>query len=220
MKSVKTLRMTRLSRSRGGAGNKYTFCKLSQIVFSQAFSSAKCMYFRKLSQIFFRKNTWVSQAFANMILHAFASFHANSQMRFRSVSQYFASFRNLWFRKVWQGFANGLSRAFTKDSQVRKSWFFTSNHCNESTKSFENRGCKATDRLKTCACKLSSILCDFRILSSLAQEDLMKHVNKLLGTNVIMQYRSPLKQPWNSADHRKHFDVATHETRRMDQRAR
>ena len=35
----------------GGAINKYTFCKFSQIVFSQGFASAKCMYLYKLSQI-------------------------------------------------------------------------------------------------------------------------------------------------------------------------
>ena len=64
---VKTLRMTRqrrlvllLAESRvglGQAGNKYTFHKVSQIAFSQGFASPKCMYFRKLSQIRFRRNT-------------------------------------------------------------------------------------------------------------------------------------------------------------------
>ena len=82
-----------------GGSNKYTFRKVSQIVFSQGFASAKCMCFRKLSQICFRSNTNVSQAFANMISQAFASFRANSQIWFRSVSQAFAihgfaSFRN------------------------------------------------------------------------------------------------------------------------------
>ena len=83
----------------GGGNNKFTFRKVSQIVFSQGFASAKCMYFRKLSQICFRNNTKVSQAFASMISQAFASFRANSQIWFRSVSQAFAihgfaSFRN------------------------------------------------------------------------------------------------------------------------------
>ena len=129
--SVKTLRRTRLrrrvlwrARSRGGAVNKYTFRKVSQIVFSQGFASAKCMYFRKLSQICFRNNTKVSQAFASMISQAFASFRANSQIWFRSVSQAFAIHGFASFRKDSQGFANGLSQGFAKDSQVRKSWFF------------------------------------------------------------------------------------------------
>ena len=58
-KSVKKLRRTRLRRrvlrraqSRGRAVNKYTFRKVSQIVFSQGFASAKCMYFHKVSQIY------------------------------------------------------------------------------------------------------------------------------------------------------------------------
>ena len=37
------------ARSRGGAANKETFCKVSQIVFLQGFASAKCLYFCKLS---------------------------------------------------------------------------------------------------------------------------------------------------------------------------
>ena len=70
MKSVKALRMTRLSRrvqrrarSQGGQGdsgasNKYTFssCKVLQIVFSQD-AQEKCMYFCKLSQVCFHRNT-------------------------------------------------------------------------------------------------------------------------------------------------------------------
>ena len=90
----------------GGGSNKFTFRKVSQIVFSQGFASAKCMYFRKLSQICFRNNTKVSQAFASMISQAFASFRTNSQIWFRSVSQAFAGFRNSWFRKLSQGFAS------------------------------------------------------------------------------------------------------------------
>ena len=52
-------RVLRRARStgRGGASNKYTFCKVSQIVFSQAFTCAKRMYFCKLSQTCFRRNT-------------------------------------------------------------------------------------------------------------------------------------------------------------------
>ena len=53
-------RVLRWARSRGGPGgavNEYTFRKFSQIVFSQGFASAKRLYFRKLSQICFRKNT-------------------------------------------------------------------------------------------------------------------------------------------------------------------
>ena len=53
-KSVKALMMTRLrrqilllTRSLSGTSNKYTFCKVSQIVFSKGFTSAKCIYFRK-----------------------------------------------------------------------------------------------------------------------------------------------------------------------------
>ena len=45
------------AKSRGGARNKYTFSKVSQIVFSQGFASAKCMYFGKLSQLCFHRNT-------------------------------------------------------------------------------------------------------------------------------------------------------------------
>ena len=133
-KSVKTLRRTRLRRrvlwrprSSGGAVNKYTFSKVSQIVFSQGFASAKCMYFRKVSQICISRNTSVSQGFANVISHAFASF---AQIRkygfavFRKLSQAFAIHGFASFRKDSQGFANGLSQGFAKDSQVRKSWFF------------------------------------------------------------------------------------------------
>ena len=108
----------------GGGNNKFTFRKVSQIVFSQGFASAKCMYFRKLSQICFRNNTKVSQAFASMISQAFASFRANSQIWFRSVSQAFAIHGFASFRKDSQGFANRLLQPFAKDSQVRKSWFF------------------------------------------------------------------------------------------------
>ena len=93
-------------------------------MFSQGFASAKCLDFRKLSQICFRSNTKVLQALASMISQALASFRSNSQIWFRSFSQAFASFRNSWFRKLSQGFANGLSQPFAKDLQVRKSWFF------------------------------------------------------------------------------------------------
>ena len=55
MKSVKTLRMTRLRRhilqlalSRSGASNEHTFLTVSQVVFSQRFASVECMYFPKL----------------------------------------------------------------------------------------------------------------------------------------------------------------------------
>ena len=67
----------------------------------------------------------VSQAFANMlsqkylglasfhnIIQAFASFRANSQIWFRSASQYFEIYGFASFRKVSQGFANGLSQGF------------------------------------------------------------------------------------------------------------
>ena len=43
-----------------GTGNKYTFHKVSQIVISQGLASAKCMYFRKLLQICFHRNTLAS----------------------------------------------------------------------------------------------------------------------------------------------------------------
>ena len=65
--SLKTLRMTVLrglvlllawpEPGERGARNKYTFHKVSQIVFSHGFTSAKCMYFRKLSQICFHRIT-------------------------------------------------------------------------------------------------------------------------------------------------------------------
>ena len=50
-------RVLRQARRRGGAINKYTFRMVLQIVFSIGFASAKWMYFRKLSQICFRRNT-------------------------------------------------------------------------------------------------------------------------------------------------------------------
>ena len=75
----------------GVASNKYIFRKVSQFV------SLKCMYFRKLSQILFRRNTKRFASFYtwNMISQAFANFHTFSQIWFHSVSQYFARFRNL-----------------------------------------------------------------------------------------------------------------------------
>ena len=107
-KSLKTLRMTtlieRVLRARpeqGGGSNKYTFRKVSQIVFSQGFASAKCMYFasfrkyafaiilrfRKLSQVWFRR---LSQAFAQIRKYGFAVFRKLSQFM---VSQAFARIR-------------------------------------------------------------------------------------------------------------------------------
>ena len=81
----------------------------SQIVFSQGFASAKCTYFRKLSQICFRKNAYISQAFT--------SFSTFSQICFRSVLQYFsqgfalsqsfARFRKLTFARFFTRFCNG-----------------------------------------------------------------------------------------------------------------
>ena len=81
----------------------------SQIVFSQGFASAKCTYFRKLSQICFRKNAYISQAFT--------SFSTFSQIWFRSVLQYFsqgfalsqsfARFRKLTFARFFTRFCNG-----------------------------------------------------------------------------------------------------------------
>ena len=100
----------------------------TQIVFPQGFASVKCMYFRKLLQICFRRNTSVLQAFANMISHAFASFARISKYGFAVFSKLLQAFTIhgfTSFRKDSQGFANGLSQGFAKDSQVRKSWFFS-----------------------------------------------------------------------------------------------
>ena len=79
-------------RSRGGASNKYTFGKVSQKVFSQGFASAKCMYFCKLPQICFHRNTVqiprfckllqicrLSQAFVQIPKCGFAVFRKDSQ---------------------------------------------------------------------------------------------------------------------------------------------
>ena len=89
----------------------------SQIVFSQGFASAKCTYFRKLSQICFRKNAYISQAFT--------SFSTFSQIWFRSVLQYFsqgfalsqsfARFRKLTFARFFTRFCNG---HFTDDFKL------------------------------------------------------------------------------------------------------
>ena len=109
-KSVKTLRRTRLrrrvlqrARSRGGAVNKYTFRKVSQIVrirkckmhvFSQGLANM-------LSQKYFS-----FQALANAISHAFASFV--------HICKYgFAVFRKLSQFMVSQAFAR-----IRKDSQM------------------------------------------------------------------------------------------------------
>ena len=112
MKSVKTLRRTRLrrrvlrrARSRVGAVNKYTFRKVLQIKFSQGFASSKSMYFRKISQICFRRNI-----FPNMLsqkdFRKYALAISQASRKFASmVSQCFASFRNSCFRKDSQGFA-------------------------------------------------------------------------------------------------------------------
>ena len=124
MKSVKTLRMTRLrrrvllwARSKGGASNEYIFSKVSQIAFSQGFANAKCMYFRKL----FANMLWQKYlGLASFRKYDFAGFHklcANSQICFRSVSQYYSQAFTIYgfasFSKHSQGFANGLSQGFT-----------------------------------------------------------------------------------------------------------
>ena len=59
-----------------------------------------------------------SQDFANMFSQAYASFRANSQIGFRSVSQAVAINDLPSFRKDSQGFANELSQPFAKVSQV------------------------------------------------------------------------------------------------------
>ena len=83
---------------------------------TQDFSSVKCMYFCKLSQTCFCRNTQVSQAFTNMISQALASCRANLEIFFY---QCLASFRNLWFSKVQQGFAR-----FTNGFQHLQKWIF------------------------------------------------------------------------------------------------
>ena len=120
-------RVLRRTQSRDGAGNKYTFRKVSQIVFSQGFASAKCMYFRKLSQICFRRISVrqydfacireLSRKFANMGLQCFASF--------RNLSQAFAIHGFATFKL--QAFARSRKDSqmdFRKDLQVQKSCFF------------------------------------------------------------------------------------------------
>ena len=126
-KSVKTLRRTRLRRlwRARSWGNLAKFGKPCEIVFSQGFASAKCMYFRKVSQICFRRNTSVSQAFANVISHAFASVAQSRKYGFAvfcklsqfMVSQGFARIRKWTFAGIRQGFASAKIMVFRKDSQ-------------------------------------------------------------------------------------------------------
>ena len=119
----------------GWGCNKYTFRKISQIVFSQGFASAKRMYFRKLSQICCRKYLGfasfrkfdfagfrkLSRKFAGMVLQRFAIFRKLLQFLVSRFSQAF----NLQVSSS-QGFANALSigfasakiMVFRKDSQL------------------------------------------------------------------------------------------------------
>ena len=127
-KSVKTLRMRggwfSAGPEQGGASNKYTFRKVQQIVFSQGFASAKCMYFRNFAsyrkysfaEIFrFRKllQIWflmLSRAFEQICNYGFAVLK-------------FASFHNLWFRKLSQVFARIRKWTFARIRQCKNHGF-------------------------------------------------------------------------------------------------
>ena len=80
-------------REPGVTSSYFKQVRVLQIVFLQGLASAKHMYFCKLSQICFRRNTQVLQAFAaasfvNMISQAFSSF--------RTIRKYgFAVFCNI-----------------------------------------------------------------------------------------------------------------------------
>ena len=126
---MKTLRRTKLrrrvlwrARSRGGAVNKYTF-----IVFSQGFARVRKCEMHVFSQGFANMHSQKYFSFARIRKCDFACFRklrANLQIWFRKLSHAFAIQGFASFRKDSQGFANGLSQGFAKDSQVRKSWFF------------------------------------------------------------------------------------------------
>ena len=85
-----------------GASNKYTFRKVSQIVYSQGFAGAECMYFCKLMS---SSNTKVQQICLQVIL------------RFSKLSQ-------VWFRRLSQGFAQICKYGFTVFSQYMVSQTF------------------------------------------------------------------------------------------------
>ena len=126
----------------GGASNNYEWCisqlglrkycftiGFMQIVFSQAFARAKCIYdihklckyafaktirFRKFSQIRFRR---LSQAFTNFRKYdGFALFHNISSLQGFAIFSFAKPLSFASFRKVSK-------IDFRKVSRVRKSWF-------------------------------------------------------------------------------------------------
>ena len=62
--------------SRGGASNKYIFSKVSQMLFSEGFTSAKCMYFCKLllMQKYLSLGSFCKYDLAQVHKHGFAGF--------------------------------------------------------------------------------------------------------------------------------------------------
>ena len=59
-----------------------------------------------------------------MLSRAFVPIRKSAFALFRNIPQAVVIYGFASFRKLSQGFANGLSQRFAKDLLVRKSWFF------------------------------------------------------------------------------------------------
>ena len=135
------------SQQGGEARNNTYFARFCNLVFanrfSQGFTSAECMHFHKLLQIFFHRNSQVSQVFAklsqalahfvNVFLQCIAVFHKLSVpmqkfgfATFRNMISDFTSFRKhqpiswICFRSVLQYFTRFQKYGFATFHNISK----------------------------------------------------------------------------------------------------